>query len=166
MADELAVAPAEGLRIVWDRDTVAAYPEAGTADPAWRLEGELAPAFSALRVLSAATREGGLLLLAAARPAAAEGHDEEAVAALLAPADGAPEPVSEALISTEYAADGSIRRVGLELYKEDDDYPVRAAGDAAGEPAAGADAGRRVARLEFRLDGAEGIALYEIVEAA
>jgi hypothetical protein len=166
VADELAVAPAVGLRIVWDRAAVAAYPDAGATHSAWRLEGDLTPAFSALRVLSAATREGGLLLLAAARPADADGHAEEAVAALLALPDGAAEPVSEALISTEYAADGSIRRVGLELYKEGDDYPVRAAGDAAEDPAAGADPGRRAARLEFRLDGDEGVALYEIVEAA
>jgi hypothetical protein len=165
VTDELTLAPAERLRVIWSRGAVAAYASPGEVEPAWRLEGELAPAFSALRVISAATGDGSLLVLASARPAKAAGHDEEAVAAALGEPGEAPEPLSEALLSTEYAADGSIRRLGLELYKQGDDYPVRAAGDAIDTRSSNDDSVRREsARLRFRMDGSEGVALYEIIE--
>ena len=132
-----------------------------------RLEGALAPEFSALRVVSAATADGTLLLLCAARPEAAAHHDEEAVAAILVSPEGEPEAVEEALVSTEYAADGAIRRLGLELYKEGDDYPVRGAGDATDTGAVEAEGARRDGgELAFRLDGSAGAALYEIVHPA
>jgi hypothetical protein len=89
----------------------------------------------------------------------------DAVAAVLVSPEGAPATVEEALVSTEYAADGAIRRLGLELYKEGDDYPVRGAGDATGAAAADAD-GRDVTELAFRLDGNAGAALHEIVRPA
>ena len=166
MADELALAPAEGIRVIWDRAAVAAYAAGeGEPDPAWRLDGSLTPGFSALRVVSGATADGSVLLLAAARPAAAASHDEEQVAALVAGPDAGAEPIEEALVSTEYAADGSIRRIGLELYKPGDDYPMRGAGDAVRTSLAGTGAERHdISVLDFRLGGSRGVALYEIVQ--
>ena len=168
MADQVRLTPAEGISVAWDTDAVRALvTDESREQPAWRLEGALAPVFSVLRVVSGATADGTLLLLCAARPEAAAHHDEEAVAAVLVSPESAPEAVEEALISTEYAADGAIRRLGLELYKEGDDYPVRGAGDATDTGAAEADGERRdEARLAFRLDGSVGAALYEIVHPA
>lgn len=166
MADELSLTPAQGLRVAWDRATVAALPTAdGEPEAGWRLEGSLDPGFSTLRVVSGATAEGSLLLLCAARPSGAAHHDEESVAALLVGPDGEVQIFDEPLLSTEYAADGSIRRLGLELYKPGDDYPVRGAGDAIHTSSHEGDGERRrVAQLSFRLDGSEGVALYEIIQ--
>lgn len=168
MADQVRLTPAEGISVAWDTDAVRALAnDESRQHPAWRLEGALAPEFSALRVVSGATADGTLLLLCAARPDAAAHHDEEAVVAVLVSPEGEPEAVEEALVSTEYAADGAIRRLGLELYKEGDDYPVRGAGDATDTGAAEADGERRdEAKLAFRLDGSAGAALYEIVHPA
>jgi hypothetical protein len=166
MAEELRLSPAEGLAVAWDRAAVAALAKPDDGAEPWRLEGELAPRFSALRVISGATEEGGLVLLCAARPADAANHDEELVAALVISPEDERHEIQEALVSTEYAADGSIRRLGLELYREGDDYPVRAAGDATSVAPAAGEGGRDVAELDFRLDGSSGAARYEIVHAA
>ena len=154
-----------GVRVRWDARTVAAYASADP-DPAWALEGTLAPAHSALRVFSGATREGSVLLLAALRPADADAHGDERIGAVLIEAEGNLIGMEEVLLSTEYAGDGAIRRITLELYREGDDYPLRGAGDAIGT-GAGEREGHRIdsATLRFRLDGSEGTALYEIVHA-
>ena len=166
MADELSLTPAEGLRVVWDRAAVAALADPGDEPNAgWRLEGSLEPGFTALRVVSGATADGFLLVLCAARPAGAAHHDEESVAAIVAEPEGELVPISEALVSTEYTPDGAIRRLGLELYKEGDSYPLRGAGDATDASRSELDGERREsARLSFRLDGSEGAAVYEIVQ--
>jgi hypothetical protein len=149
VADELALAPAEGLTVVWDRDAD------GEDGPGWRLSGSL-DGFSTLRVLTATIADGSALMLCAARPERAEHHDADAVAAAVIGADGTVQTIEEALLSTEYAADGSVTRLGLELYKPGDDYPLRAAGDVTS-------AGGERSELRFRLDGSEGTAIYEIV---
>ena len=166
VADELTLTPAEGLRITWDRSALAALPSRDAAGrEAWRVEGSLEPAFDTLRVVSGATGDGSLLALCAARPAGAASHGDDEVAALVVDPEGAVHDVQEALLSTEYAADSSIRRFGLELYRQGDDYPMRAAGDAV--EASSENGGLRdSARLRFRLDGSEGVALYEIVRRA
>jgi hypothetical protein len=165
---EIALAPADGLEVVWDPAAVAALAGDGGADAEpWRLEGSLAPGFAALRVISGATPEGSLVLVCAARPQGAEHHDEDLVAAVVVDPDGESQAISEPLVSTEYAADGSVRRLGLELYKEGDDYPVRGAGDTTSSSSSEADGERRErAELAFRLDGATGRALYETVRPA
>jgi hypothetical protein len=166
VGEELSLTPAEGLRVVWDRTALAALADPGDEpNPGWRLEGSLEPAFTALRVVSGATADGSLLVLCAARPQGAAHHDEESVAAIVADPEGDLSPISEALVSTEYAPDGAIRRLGLELYREGDDYPLRGAGDATKATWSEADGERRdSAQLNFRLDGSEGAALYEIVQ--
>jgi hypothetical protein len=152
VAEEIELRPAEGLGVAWD------LPPAGEGEPAWRVTGSL-DGFSALRVLTARTADGSALVLCGALPRGAGHHDEEAVVAAVIGPERAVHPIEEALVSTEYAPDGSVRRLGLELYKPGDDYPVRAAGDAT------AAAGDR-AELRFRLDGSEGTASYEVVRPA
>lgn len=165
---EVALAPADGLKVVWDPVGVAALARHGVGDAhQWRLEGSLAPRFEALRVISGATSDGSLVLLCAARPKGAEHHDEDLVSAVVVDPAGEAKAIEEPLVSTEYAADGAVRRLGLELYKQGEDYPVRGAGDTTGSSSSESDGERHErAELAFRLDGATGRALYEIVRPA
>jgi hypothetical protein len=163
VADEVDLSPAAGIRVSWDRAAVAALGRNPGAEPGWRLESPLPERYDALRIVSGATADGALLLLCGALPAGAAHHDQEAIAALVVDADGEAKPIEEALVSTEYAADGSVRRLGFELYQAGHDYPVRAAADSRDTPG-GNGAGRPdVTRMDFRLDGGSGAAVHELV---
>ena len=167
MADGIALELAPGILVAWD-DLDRARTDLAAERPSaqWRLEGELGAGHSALRVLTGATGDGSLILLAAARPDGADGHDKEAPRAVLISHSGEVKPIEEALVSTQYSASGRVERVGLELYAEGDDYPVRGAGDA--RRASVSDDGplrREHAWLDFRLDGEPGDAILDIVYA-
>jgi hypothetical protein len=155
VAEAVELRLAEGLGVAWDRSEGEL--------PAWRLSGSL-DGFSLLRVVTGAGEDGSALRLCAARPDGAEHHDEELVAATVVSADGEMWEIEEALLSTEYAADGSVQRLGLELYRSGDDYPIRAAGDASSTTTG--DDGRRRAELRFRMSGSAGAGTYEIVHPA
>lgn len=158
-----ALEPAPGLRVRW-LEAPGADPD--PTRPAWELDGALRPGFSALRVLSAALEDGSSLLLAAARACDAAGHDGEVAAAVLMSGDGEAVELDEILISTQYGRDGAVRRLGLELYRPDEAYPLRAAADAlATESHEEEDARRDVATMSFRLDGKAGTALHELIHA-
>ena len=131
----------------------------------WSLEGSLEPDWSALRVLTGQLSDGARVLLAAARPSGARAHDEEIVRAVVLRPSGETEEIAEILLSTEYAADGSVRRVGMELYPEGEDYPHRAAADTR-EARRAAEGGRRteVAEMELRMNGVVGRATHEILQ--
>lgn len=158
MARELSLSPSEGVRVTWDREALTALSRGNGAKSGGQLEDSLGPEWDAVRIISGATADGSLLALCAARPAGAAHHDTDAVAAAVVDPEGNVHEIEEALISTEYSADGRVRRLGLELYRPGDDYPLRAAGDAV----KGTEDGDAVA-ISFRLDGSEGVALYEIV---
>ncbi len=109
--------------------------------------------------------DGGLLALSALRPAGAGGHGEERVTAVVRGPDGGQTEVSEALLSTEYGADGVQRRATLELWTEgEDSQPLRGAGTLIGA-ARVREAGERVDVAFFRwaLEGREGLGHYEVV---
>lgn len=165
MADELTLEIAQGIRLGWDSGAVAALTrEAPPQRRVWRADRALAPRYDMLRVLSGALADGGLVLVAAARPAAAEGHDADAIAALVVDPDGRPQAIDEVLLSTQYDRDGAVRRVGLELYPPDADFPLRAAGDS--ERTGAYDEGQDRtdwAALALRFDGRSGTALFEVV---
>ena len=74
MTEPRALEPAPGVRVEW---TDAVEPER----PSWRLTAPIPDGYAALRVLTATLDDGAVLVLAGARPAGAEGHDQEAVAA-------------------------------------------------------------------------------------
>ena len=156
---------APGIRVAWeDLDETRAELAAGEPSASWRMEGELGAGYTALRVLTASAGKGTLLLLAGARPDEANGHDAENPRAVLVSRSGELKEIEEALVSTQYSAGGAIERVGLELYTEGDDYPIRGAGDV--RRASGADEGavrREQAWLDFRLDGEVGDAILEIL---
>jgi hypothetical protein len=109
--------------------------------------------------------DGGLLALSAVRPDEAGGHGEEAIAAVLCSADGAPVDVSEALLSTEYGADGVQRRATLELWVDGEEgQPLRGAGtlisaSSVRHPGLHAD----IAFFRWSVEGREGLGHYEVV---
>lgn len=109
--------------------------------------------------------DGGLLALSAVRPEQAGGHGDEAVAAVLCSADGAPVDVSEALLSTEYGPDGVQRRATLELWVDGDEgQPLRGAGtlisaSSVHHPGLNAD----IAFFRWSVEGREGLGHYEVV---
>jgi len=109
--------------------------------------------------------DGGLLALSAVRPEEARGHGDEAVAAVLCSADGAPVDVSETLLSTEYGPDGVQRRATLEVWVDGDEgQPLRGAGtlisaSSIRHPGLHAD----IAFFRWSLEGREGLGHYEVV---
>ena len=109
--------------------------------------------------------DGGLLALTAVRPAGAEGHGEEQIAAVLCGPDGAPAEVSEVLLSTEYGPDGVQRRATLELWTDGEEgQPLRGAGtliSASSVRQEGLEA--EIAFFRWSVDGREGLGHYEIV---
>jgi hypothetical protein len=120
------------------------------------------------RSIGIAFSDGGLLALSAVRPAAASGHGEETVVAVLCGPDGAQVEASEALLSTEYGEDGVQRRATLELWLDDEDegQPLRGAGtliSAAELRRAGLHAD--IAFFRWSLEGRDGLGHYEIVRA-
>jgi hypothetical protein len=160
----------EPLRLAWDRGSAESLAAAGTGEgrrSPWRLEGELdAGADAELRLISAAFDDGRALALAALRPRGAAGHDLDSVAQHLEES-GRPIVVGEALLSTEYDAEGLPRRAGIELWADPESPPLRLAGDRQGDvELVGGDFRRRLARMSFRLDGASGAGAYELWRAA
>jgi hypothetical protein len=152
-----------GARVEWAPDALRAL--AGVEDPAsaWRLEAE--PDWSAiesLRVVSAAFEDGRLLALAAARPAGAAGHDAQRPVGVLVEPDGELVELAEALLSTEYDSSGAPARIGLELYTDPDSVPLRVAADRR-RPGAQTAPGRTATPMVFRLQGALGDGLLELV---
>lgn len=167
MADGVVLQLAPGISVAWDDlGRVRSGLAAGEAQSLWRLEGELGSSHAALRVVTGATRKGSLLLLAGARPGDADGHDSESPRAVLVSPSGDASALSEALVSTQYSANGQVERVGLELYAQGDDYPVRGAGDVTRATAANEGPYRREqAWLDFRLDGESGSAVVDVLHA-
>lgn len=171
-AEPLAIAlrlPDHGqpLRLAWDRTIAVSLAEAGGDEPArspWRVEGGLdRDSVETLRLVSAVFEDGRALALAALRPRGATGHDRDSVAHHLEEA-GERVALTEALLSTEYDADGMPRRVGLELWAEPDSPPLRLAADRLGDVEIGDHEVRReLVLMSFRLDGASGIGTYELV---
>jgi hypothetical protein len=152
--------------VEWDRDALAAL-AAGRDDvgAVWRLAGELDwDEVDALRVISGRLADSRTLAIAAIRPARAAGHGEEAIAGAIAGPDGL-EALDEVLLSTEVADDGALRRIGLELYRDGDDLPLRLAGDAAENSATReGELMRRRAVCDLRAgDSRGGVALVEVL---
>jgi hypothetical protein len=161
----IALEIAPGLRVAWE-DLERTRSDLSGGEPAaeWSLEGELEDGYSALRVLTGATAKGAIILLAGARPDGADAHDAEHPQAVVISSSGELKAIEEALVSTQYSENGQVERVGLELYAEGDDYPVRGAGDATDAAAGEVGALRRERTwLDFRLDGEAGSAVLDVL---
>jgi hypothetical protein len=166
MADAEAIAlvlePA-GPRVEWSPEDLRALASAG--DPSarpWRLEGE--PdwnAIESLRLVSAAFEDGRLLALVAAQPAGAEGHGEARVRAAMVEPEGEVIELADATLSVQYDARGAPSRIGLELYADPEAVPLRVAADR--EDEVGESGGGDATAMTFRMEGAQGSGLFELV---
>jgi hypothetical protein len=109
--------------------------------------------------------DGGLLALSAVRPAAASGHGDERVTAILSDPDGVPIEVSEALLSTEYGPDGVPRRATLELWTDGEEgQPLRGAGALIGATSVErAGPASEIAFFRWSLEGRDGLGHYELI---
>jgi hypothetical protein len=109
--------------------------------------------------------DGGLLALSAVRPPGGRGHGDEQVTAIVCDPDGAPVEVAEALLSTEYGADGVQRRATLELWADaEEGQPLRGAGtliSSARVPQPGLIS--EIAFFRWSVEGREGLGHYELV---
>jgi hypothetical protein len=151
-----------GARIEWSPDALRALASGEPAEAAWRLEGDVDwEAVESLGVVSAAFEDGRLLALVASRPAGAVGHDAASPRGVLVQPDGEVVELAEALLSTEYDAEGAPSRIGLELYPELDGIPLRVAADRMSP--ARLDAGAEATPMSFRLEGTDGAGLFERV---
>ncbi|MFL5870151.1 MAG: hypothetical protein ACJ75R_03665 [Solirubrobacterales bacterium] len=154
----------ERLAFDWPQDRLEQF-DASPAEPIWELSGELDwDEIEAVRVLTARFEDGRCLALAAVHPVGAEGHGADAVAGVLVD-EGEATSLAEALFSTEYGSDGEIRRIGLELYREEDGLPLRVAGDVTSvdQHADGGVVHRRIA-LDARA-GSPGLGVLDVLTA-
>jgi hypothetical protein len=159
-------------RIVWDLESLRGLvagelgPEAEARSP-WRLERE--PDWKladTLRVISAAFEEETLLAVAMLRPRGAQGHDADALAAALVPAEAEEKQLHEVLVSTEYGPDGAARRLGLELYEDPEGPPMRIAADREGTVEVGGGGARHeLTAMSFTMDGKRGAGLHELIRS-
>jgi hypothetical protein len=155
----------ERLRFDWPLERLQSF-DGSETDPLWERAGELDwDEIELFRVFTGRLDDGRAIALAALRPAGATGHGDDAVAGVLL-ADGESQAFAETLLSTEYGADGEPRRVGLELYPENQGLPLRVAGDVTGVdafPAPGIE--RKRVALKLRA-GAEGNGILDVVSRA
>jgi hypothetical protein len=156
---EFASPSGERLRFDWPLERLQTF-DGSETDPLWERAGELDwDEIELLRVFSGRFDDGRAIALAALRPAGADGHGADVVAAVLVD-DGEAKPLAEALLSTEYGPDGEARRIGLELYPENQGLPVRVAGDVSGVDEF--PAGRKRIALKLRA-GADGTGILDVV---
>jgi hypothetical protein len=79
-------------------------------------------------------------------------------------AEDAAEELTEVLISTEYGAAGEVRRIGLELYRDEEGMALRVAADAIASAAEDEGGLRRLrVGLALRLGGIGGAGTLEVV---
>jgi hypothetical protein len=119
------------------------------------------------RTLSAWLGADRAIMLAAARPARARGHGEEAIAGWLV--DGSePVAIQEPRLSTTY--DGALRqqRAGLELWiDEESDYARRASGRVlCGTTLDLGDVVLNSSFFSWRMEGREGVGRYDVMRRA
>ncbi len=119
----------------------------------------------AFRQVLAWFAEDDALALSAARPRGASGQERDELSAIVFEPRG-PARVHDARLSTTYADGGVPARIGLELWlpgeADDEEYPVRAAGEALGSPATARLSGATLAinpMLAHRA-GRDGLATY------
>jgi hypothetical protein len=116
------------------------------------------------RTLSAWLGGDRAVMLAAARPARARGHGDEAVAGWLVDV-GEPQPINEPRLSTTYDGDLHQKRAGLELWiDEESEFPRRASGQVlCGTTLELGDVRLDTAFFGWRMEGREGVGRYDVM---
>ncbi len=121
----------ESLRFEWDAERLAELQPDPAGEPVWQLTGELDwDEVERVRVVSARLDDGRLLAIAALTPAGSENHGQELIAGAIGDHQGFAR-LDQALVSTEYGADGLPRRIGLELSGSADALAMRITGQVA-----------------------------------
>lgn len=117
----------------------------------------------ALRSISLLFDERHALLAVGRRPRGAHGHNEEQIEAWLLD-DGEPVALEEVRLSTVYDGEGRQRSAGLELWLEDEDFPLRGSGTVvAGSSLQLESADAHVAVFRWRMGNREGMGAYELM---
>jgi hypothetical protein len=160
--------PGEGTGVEFPGGLTLHWEASESGAPTWHLHGEIDwSAYESLQVVSAAV-EGDTLALAALRPAGAKGHDADLLAAGFTRA-GEEEPagIEQALMSVEHGPDGSMRRIGVELWLGGG-VGLRIAADRGSESEISAESGvrRESTPLRVRMDGREGEGVHDLLSAA
>jgi hypothetical protein len=152
----------ERLRFDWPLERLESL-DGTESEPVWERAGELDwDEIDLLRAFSGRLGDGRAVAVAALRPAGADGHGDDAVAGVLV-TDGEPKALAATLLSTEYGPGGAVRRVGLELYPEDQGLPLRVAGDVTGIERLG-EGGTERTRVALALRaGSEGAGILDII---
>jgi hypothetical protein len=125
----------------------------------------------ALRAVHAHFDGADGLAVTSLRPRKARGHDHDAISAAILQEDAAV-VVGDPRLSTTYADDGSVLRVGLELWLDGDDdsvtYPRRAAGQVAdGSVRLSADGlSAEAYAVRWRSRGQNGLGVYLLARPA
>jgi hypothetical protein len=120
----------------------------------------------ALRALSALFDSEHAMLAIARRPHGAPGHGHELVTAALL-TGGELRAVEEARLSTVYDGDGRQRSARMELWMPGEDFPRRAAGEAAsGTTLELPGLLVNASVFEWRMEGREGVGSYEVTVRA
>ncbi|HEY0344786.1 MAG TPA: hypothetical protein VGC59_09070 [Solirubrobacteraceae bacterium] len=119
------------------------------------------------RALSAWLGADRAVMLAAARPARARGHGEEAVAGWLVDV-GDPQPINEPRLSTTYDGGLHQQRAGLELWMdEESEFPRRASGQVlCATTLELGDVRLETAFFGWRMEGREGVGRYDVMRRA
>jgi hypothetical protein len=168
VADRLRLELDGGGVVEWELASLMRSADAADpgAEPAWALTHEPDwERIQSLRLITAAAGETALAL-AAARPAGATDHSTDGVALVIAGAEGA-DTADEALLSTEYDAEGRVRRLGIEAWLEGG-AGKRIAADRSGDAASAQRGGllREATPLAVRFDGEWGSGLHELLRPA
>jgi hypothetical protein len=116
----------------------------------------------ALRSVSALFDRDNAFLAIARRPRGSAGHDEERTSAWLL-SEGEPLEVSETRMSTVYDGEGRQRSAGLELWRPEEEFPVRGSGTVvAGTSLAIEGLSVHAAVFRWRMEDREGMGAYEL----
>jgi hypothetical protein len=135
----------------------------------WMLDGVDVSALHSLRAVSGWFASDQALAVLSLRSRRSSGHESDLIAATLFDPDGWV-PVKDPRLSTTYAQDGAPARVNLELWvgDEEEEYPRRAAGEAAGGAVSvsSGDFALRVAPMRCHSRGQAGAGVYVLATFA
>jgi hypothetical protein len=119
----------------------------------------------AARTVSAWVEDGPGFALQSVRPQGAVHADEPVWAAILGPGGAA--EIADPRVSTTYDGDGRQRRAGLELWLDDDEYPIRGSGEVlCGSTLELGQLTLDCAFFRWRLEGREGVGRYDVLRRA
>lgn len=148
-----------------DGDAVGSLTPGAAPQSPWSLVEEPDwQAVEVVRLLAAAFDDGSIAALVAVRPARADGHDAERMAALMVDPKGRVGEVEQALLSTELDAEGKVRRVGVELWPTEEPPPHRLAADRVSHATDRAETlASETALMDARIDGEKGTAIFAVL---